>query len=238
MGRRSGLGNRSATMALKVRIALLGFVTVVGLAGCQTMPAGEGGLVSAVGASSRAQGCAVGESRHSGSKSRLRATIRTNADCSRDVIVFIGGEITDAMADDVVAFDGDWIRPGDNVLYGLNSPGGSVRAGARIAATIGGRGASTAVLGNHRCNSICPVIYSAGVQRFASRNVLFGFHTAHTADGTPQYRVNLLLAGAMATHGVRFDVLRAMMDNTPADDIFWLPVEDAVRIGLITAVID
>ena len=110
----------------------------------------------------------------------------------------------------------------------LNSPGGSVIAGADLAITIRKSGIRTSVDDANVCASACFMVFAAGVDRVASSRARIGVHSA-TSTVTGETRlaksVTIDMARLLAEFGVPPSVLGRMVTATP-NDIAWLTADE------------
>ena len=110
----------------------------------------------------------------------------------------------------------------------LNSPGGSVVAGADLAITVRKSGIGTSVDDANVCASACFMVFAAGVGRVASAQARIGVHSA-TSRVTGETRlaksVTIDMARLLAEFGVPPSVLGRMVTATP-DDIAWLTPDE------------
>jgi len=110
----------------------------------------------------------------------------------------------------------------------LNSPGGSVIAGADLAITVRKSGIGTSVDAANVCASACFMVFAAGVDRVSSAQARIGVHSA-TSRVTGETRlaksVTIDMARLLAEFGVPPTVLGRMVTATP-DNMAWLTAEE------------
>jgi hypothetical protein len=153
-----------------------------------------------------------------------------------------------------IALDGD-IRSGDEyklldvveyrAAHGysteylrLNSPGGSVGAGLKIAYAVNRLGLKIVVGPHEECSSICMVIFAAGASRVVTSTSMLGVHSASTqmtadSQGTEtmtSLALTAVMARQMANYSTPPGVIGKMM-ATPGSGIAWLDYNDVIASG-------
>lgn len=179
--------------------------------------------------------CKDSVDRYVAAYSRIRATVVTK-DCKRTLLLDIRGRVTKVMAQEVKGFDGLLRKPGDKIVYSLNSPGGHVLAGADISDTIRNSKADTRVAGGASCASICALMFAAGKNREISKRSRIGFHSSYYGNFKPDREVNRRIAYLMGTQGASAPALRKLIDQTKPRDMTWIDAQDALRLGLATRI--
>jgi hypothetical protein len=100
----------------------------------------------------------------------------------------------------------------------LNSRGGVVDEGLKIAGEIRRRGYTTWVSRNSVCASVCPLIWLSGVHAAIQRNAGLGFHQASICDGancTPSPEGNQIIIQHLRSLGLTPQQIRYMTYAAP-----------------------
>ena len=115
----------------------------------------------------------------------------------------------------------------------LNSPGGNVGAGVKLAYAVHLLGLDTAVASGDRCNSMCPLVWAAGARRYHTAGARIGVHSASTYleasdgsevmpyEGKSAKATTLEMARLAKLYGMPDSVI-AKMVTTPGDQMAWL----------------
>ena len=110
----------------------------------------------------------------------------------------------------------------------LDSPGGIVRAGARMARLVRAQQFNTAVADGATCASACFLIFAAGKERFAGKNAKIGVHSA-TAVGAGETdgakSVTIDMVRFLSELGVPPQILGKLVTARPTE-IIWLTSAD------------
>ena len=123
----------------------------------------------------------------------------------------------------------------------LNSPGGNVYAGARIAEVVHRLGLKVVVGPGEQCSSICMVIFAAGASRVFTPTSSLGVHSAldtsasseamngdgETADSLA---VTALMARQMSDYGAPNSIIMKMV-TTPGTEITWIKTPELEQGG-------
>lgn len=140
-------------------------------------------------------------------------------------VIVAAGEIQ--LGDDEKLHDLVAALPGNTVLIGmfLNSPGGSLLEGVRMATTIRNTGLATAAVGV--CASACFLMFAAGTRKLALNGARIGVHSASVegAETLESQAVTTQMARQAAEFGVPPAVIGKMV-TTAAADIAWLSKDD------------
>jgi hypothetical protein len=166
------------------------------------------------------------------------ATIKTLAGKDRRVVIQILGQIELGDADVFVDALKQAIAVGKLIqTVQLNSAGGKLGEGAKLAATIRLGKISTFVGPGAVCASACFLAFAAGDPKFAAPGALIGVHKASEKDGR-----ETALSGAatrsMADFAKGLGVppgILARMVSTPATQIVWLTPQDLRSMGVTQA---
>jgi hypothetical protein len=122
----------------------------------------------------------------------------------------------------------------------LASPGGNLVAGIEIGRIIRLRNFVTGVAPRTRCASACALAWLGGTQRFMSSTSLIGFHTASVVDRgktTESGLGNAIVGAYLTTLGLPLSAV-IYIAKSPPDDITWLNVHDAKRVGIDVSLLD
>ncbi len=113
----------------------------------------------------------------------------------------------------------------------LESPGGWMREGERMAAVIKRYGLSTRV--ETECHSACTVAFLAGVDRTMGEEAVLGFHRGRAPGQPAEGERNERSAEVYAAAGLSPAFIRRILD-TPHDDI-WTPTRRELhKAGVLT----
>lgn len=117
----------------------------------------------------------------------------------------------------------------------LDSPGGDLEEGFRLAAAVRAGGLATVVGEGATCASACFLVFAAGSHRFASTTALVGVHSAAYGGGdTADAQVaTVRMARRLAEYGVPNAILGKMVSAQPSQ-IWWLNRQDfeSMRVDL------
>ncbi len=128
--------------------------------------------------------------------------------------------------------------PGNTVLTGilLNSPGGSLVEGVRMATTIRNTGLATGAV--RMCASACFLMFAAGTMKFALNGARVGVHSASIegVETTGSQAVTTQMARKAADFGVPPAIIGKMV-TTAAEDMAWLSQDDlrSMDVELVSA---
>lgn len=119
----------------------------------------------------------------------------------------------------------------------LNSPGGNVGAGVKLAYAVHLLGLNTAVASGDRCNSMCPLVWAAGARRYHTASASIGVHSASSYleasdgnevmpyEGESAKATTLEMARLAKLYGMPDSVI-AKMVTTPGDQMAWLKSDE------------
>lgn len=145
-------------------------------------------------------------------------------------IIFMNGPIK--LGDYQHFLDSKYRDPNSDIVV-LNSPGGSAYEGMKIAEFIRFQGMNTVVLDNSICYSICAIIWSAGVTRYAS--LLYsdiGFHAVYDPRNyNEKGSANAVLGAMLASFGYSRDAIYFMTDASP-HNLNKLTPNKATQLGI------
>ena len=149
----------------------------------------------------------------------------------------------------VITLDGD-IIPGDSETFynkakqgnqqgyyisgiRLNSNGGAVSEGAKIAELIRTLKIATVVPNGKVCASACFIAFSAGTERWVSAKAYVGVHGASNQDGqetTGSAATTVLMARLVKAYGASDSIIGKMV-TTPPSQMVWLSTTDLESMG-------
>jgi hypothetical protein len=126
--------------------------------------------------------------------------------------------------------------PADKRLAGVlvDSPGGDLSEGARLAELIHDSGLAVIVTSHSTCASACFLLLAASPHRFAGVDALVGVHSASVEGGTETtdtMAMTLRMQRAAADYGVPPVILGKIAETTPGH-ISWLTHEDLAAMGV------
>jgi hypothetical protein len=114
----------------------------------------------------------------------------------------------------------------------FRSDGGSIVAAIRIGEAIRMKGFVTYVPEHLRCASACALAWLGGVERVMGPGAQIGFHAAYDlASGREAGLGNALVGAYLSRIGLSYAVVM-YITQAPPDQMTWLTVADAVRIGI------
>jgi hypothetical protein len=167
----------------------------------------------------------------------LAATIRTVPGKSGRVIIELTGMISNGDADVFTRAVNQANQAGKSIdLVQLNSAGGNLGEGAKVAATIKFARLSTAVASGAVCASACFLVFAAGERKFAETGALIGVHKASERGGVESKKsalATVLMAKFARELGVSSSIVSRMV-ATPPTQIEWLDARDLHSMGVKT----
>ncbi|HYN78045.1 MAG TPA: hypothetical protein VES73_09665 [Lamprocystis sp. (in: g-proteobacteria)] len=153
----------------------------------------------------------------------------------RAIWLRVSGEIDNGFADRVISE----LRRNRAVGLVINSPGGSVYEARRLGRYLRASGLRAAV--DQICVSACIDVLAGGTERYATRSAKLGVHQSKVPGrfsshaGGQQYVAESYRY--LRDMGVDAEVAIAAA-SIPTDKILLIPLADALRTRLITAVVD
>lgn len=121
-----------------------------------------------------------------------------------------------------------------NAIVILSSPGGSLTAGITIGATIRAKRFDTLIAENTRCASACALAWLGGNRRYLTTTSQIGFHSSYVKIG--DYKRISLSGNELVGRYLRAlgtdDRAFSYITGPGPDEIQWLSVRDALRIGI------
>ena len=166
------------------------------------------------------------------------ATIKSVPGQHGGVIIQISGQITAGDAD---AFISE-VRQADtagNAIESvqLNSTGGKLLEGVKLAGAIRERKISTSVGQEAVCASACFLVFAAGDRKFVDPGAQIGVHKASDKDGSETVlsgAATVSMAGFAKDLGVPSAIIGRMV-MTPPKQIVWLNSQDLQSMGVTVA---
>jgi len=147
------------------------------------------------------------------------------------VEISISGKIASGDADLVAARVKAATDAGKSVTsVRLNSDGGSLLEGVRLAAIVRSAKLSTNVGQNATCASACFLVFAAGDTKFAYVHARIGVHGASEEDGNESRKATVAMARIAEELTVPSSIIRRMV-NTPPNDMTWLSLNDLRSMG-------
>jgi hypothetical protein len=115
----------------------------------------------------------------------------------------------------------------------LNSPGGNLLEGLKLADAVRFAKVATNVAGNATCASACFLIYAAGATKFANYSAQVGVHGASDKQGEESVAsgaATVSMARAAKDLGVPAAIIGRMV-VTPPNEMVWLTPQDLLSMG-------
>jgi len=163
------------------------------------------------------------------------ATIKSLPGKNGRVVIQISGQIAPGDADIFISVVKQANAAGKAVeSVQLNSSGGKLFEGARLAAAIKFGKMSTTVAQGAVCASACFLAFAAGDPKFVGYGALIGVHKASDKDGRETEAsgaATLSMAGFAKELGVPSAII-ARMSSTSAKKIAWLNPQDLQSMGV------
>ncbi len=119
-------------------------------------------------------------------------------------------------------------------IVAFNSPGGDLRAGLTIGATIRLRGFATLVDRDAYCASACALAWLGGFHRYMRNGAKIGFHAAYVNSNGFKKETGMgnAVAGAYLNElGIPVEAIEYITKAAP-DEIQWLSFRDALILGI------
>jgi len=157
------------------------------------------------------------------------ATLTTTAAKDGKVLVTLNGEITEGDADALKTI----IQTANNgghlvAIVRLNSPGGSILEGVKLADLVRFGKISTSVIGTSICASACFIVFAAGSEKYVNYSASVGVHGASDESGeetTASGAATITVARIAKVLGVPSSIIGKMV-VTPPDQMVWLSPDD------------
>jgi hypothetical protein len=112
----------------------------------------------------------------------------------------------------------------------LNSPGGSLLEGAKLADIIRYGKVATVVPAGSQCASACFLVFAAGTEKFASYRSNVGVHGASDRSGEEAGDATVSMGRIARDLGVPANIIGKMV-VTPPGEIVWLSPDDLRSMG-------
>ena len=112
----------------------------------------------------------------------------------------------------------------------LNSPGGSLMEGARLAEAVRFGKIATVVPARAQCSSACFLVFAAGIEKFASYSANLGVHGASDKSGEEVGDATVSMARMAKDLGVPARIIGKMV-VTPPSEIILLSADDLRSMG-------
>ena len=162
------------------------------------------------------------------------ASFSTSREKDRDLIVTLRGEIFEGDSDKLKNI----IRRADDngdtvVILRLDSPGGSVLEGVKLADVVRDEKIATSVSGTAKCASACFMVFAAGSEKYVSYTARVGVHGAsdeHGRETAQSSAATISMARISQELGVPPSIIGKMV-VTPPDEILWLTPDDLRSMG-------
>ena len=162
------------------------------------------------------------------------ATLRSFSPSADKVVVFLQGEIGPGDGDRLIALIRA-AREANRVVSSirLNSPGGALREGVRVAAIVRSGQIATVVPNGAICASACFVIFAAGTERYVSGTASVGVHGAseNGQETAGSSAATIAMARIVKGLGVPPAVIGKMV-VTPPSEVVWLTADDLRAMGV------
>ena len=116
----------------------------------------------------------------------------------------------------------------------LNSYGGNLMEGIKIAAGVRGAKIATVVANGSHCASACFVVFAGGPERYASGHSSIGVHGASDKDGketVDSAAATVSMARVLSELGAPASIIGKMVITEPKDMV-WLKLEDMQAMGV------
>jgi hypothetical protein len=155
---------------------------------------------------------------------------------SRDnkTIVALNGELAEGDAtrlSDIIAASNKSARPASGIR--LNSAGGSLIEGVRLAGIVLNAKLATVVPSGATCASACFIVFAAGNEKFAGATSTVGVPGAADRFGPDAAGVTPSIVKVVKELGL-LDAIVEKMLATRADEVFWLSQDDLRAMGAAT----
>ncbi len=162
------------------------------------------------------------------------ATFKSVATKDGGTIILLSGEIVEGDADTLKASIKTANDAGKLVSgVRLNSPGGNLLEGLKLADAVRFAKVATNVAGNATCASACFLIYAAGATKFANYSAQVGVHGASDRQGEESVAsgaATVSMARAAKDLGVPAAIIGRMV-VTPPNEMVWLTPQDLLSMG-------
>lgn len=149
-------------------------------------------------------------------------------------VVYISGQIVPGDYEKFARVSRDIGRVGGVFL---DSPGGVLGEGLRIAEATRQMGVATGVPNNATCTSMCAIIWLAGRTRLVASNAHIGFHAIYYAkDGTVAGGGNAIVGAFLGKLGLSYTAI-AFATSAEPTNVSWLSTAKARELGITVQVV-
>ena len=146
-------------------------------------------------------------------------------------VIGINGQIEEA---DVDRFQG-LAANRNNAMVLLRSNGGKLAPALRIGEMIRAKGYNTIV--KDYCMSACALIWLAGSKRVMTATAHIGLHQAYSIAGQADGMANAIVGSYLTRLGLGYPAIAYATQASP-NDVKWLTVDDAKRVGIPVFTVD
>jgi hypothetical protein len=164
----------------------------------------------------------------------IAANISSTKNKDNREVIKLEGEIVEGDTDKLVEIIRDVNQVGRLVSgIRLNSIGGNLLEGAKIADAIRTARIVTVVTSGSTCASACFLAFAAGSEKYAAYSARVGVHGASDAAGnetTGSDAATVAMARAVKALGVPAPIIGKMV-VTPPSEIVWLSIDDLRSMG-------
>jgi hypothetical protein len=167
-------------------------------------------------------------------RSASAADLTTTLSRENKTIVVLNGELVEGDANrlrDIIKASTKSARPVSAMR--LNSSGGSLIEGVRLAAIIQGAKLTTVIASGATCASACFIAFAAGNQKFAGATATVGVPGAADRFGRDAAGETPSIVRVVKELGL-LDAIVEKMLATREDEIFWLTQDDLRAMGAAT----
>lgn len=162
------------------------------------------------------------------------ASFKTTISKENKTIISLNGEISEGDTDALKAAVKDANDSGRLVSgIRLNSPGGNLLEGAKLAEIVRFGKIATVVANDAQCASACFIVFAAGEPKFVSYSAFVGVHGAADENGQETVQAGaatVSMARIVRDLGVPAPIIGKMV-VTPPSQIVWLTPDDLRSMG-------
>jgi hypothetical protein len=143
--------------------------------------------------------------------------------------IMLQGEIKPGDADQLQSILNDRTSHGKaTMVLWLDSPGGNVVEGAKLADIVHDNGIKTIVSANRHCVSACFMVFAAGSMRMYSPQGYLGVHSASNTEGAEDGNTMVITETTARIYGslnVPAAIIGKMVE-TPPEQVSWVTADD------------
>lgn len=162
------------------------------------------------------------------------ATLTSSVSKEGKAIITLSGEIAEGDSETLRGLIKSANDSGRRVSgLRLNSPGGNLAEGVKLADIVRYAKTSTVVGNGARCASACFIVFAAGSAKYASHTAWVGVHGASDKSGeetTASGAATVSMARVVKELGVPSSIIGKMV-VTPPDEIVWLNPDELRSMG-------